>query len=52
MIQALPDDATYEDVQYQLYVLEKIRKSRESVRQDGTITQTEVEQRLQKWRTG
>ena len=49
MVRALPEDATCEDAQYRLYVLEKIRKSRESAKTDGLIPQAEVEKRLQIW---
>lgn len=49
MVRALPDDATFEDAQYRLYVLEKIRKGRESIERTGGIPQADVEKRLQKW---
>jgi len=51
MIRALPDNATCEDMQYRLYVLDKIRKSQESVAQNGVLSQEEAETRLQKWLT-
>jgi hypothetical protein len=49
MARGLPDDATYEDAQYRLYVLEKIRKGQERIKRNGGIPQAEVERRLQKW---
>ncbi len=49
MVRALPDDATYEEAQYRLYVLEKIRKGLDSIDKNGGIPQEEVERRLQKW---
>lgn len=51
MLAKLPDDCSLEDIQYHLYVLEKIRRGIESADQQGVITQEEVEQRLSKWST-
>jgi len=45
----LPKDSTLEDVQYGLYVLEKIKRGLEDVEAGRTLTQDEVEQRLAKW---
>ena len=47
----LPDDCTYEDVQYHLYVLEKIQRGIDAAEQRGTVPQVEAEARLAKWRT-
>jgi hypothetical protein len=49
VIQKLPDDCTFEDVQYELYVLEKIRKSEASVERDGTVSHDEAKQRMGRW---
>jgi hypothetical protein len=49
LLNKLPEDCTVEDVQYHLYVLEKIRKGEERARTEGTLTQEQVEQRLSKW---
>ncbi len=51
MLATLPDDCSLEDIQYHLYVLEKIRRGLESAEQQSVITQEEVEQRLSKWST-
>lgn len=51
MLTKLPDDCSLEDIQYHLYVLEKIRRGLESAEQQGVISQEEVEQRLSKWST-
>jgi hypothetical protein len=51
LLTMLPDDCTLEDVQYHLYVKEKIRKGRDRARQEGTISQDEVERRLDRWTT-
>ena len=51
LLQRLPDDCTLEDVQYHLYVVEKIRRGVELADTQGTLTQEEVERRLSKWTT-
>ena len=44
-----PDDCSMEDVQYHLYVVEKIHKGMERASQEGVLGQAEVERRLNKW---
>ena len=51
LLRRLPDDCSLEDVQYHLYVIEKVRNGLEVARAQGTIRQEEVEQRLSKWLT-
>lgn len=51
LLKRLPDDCTLDDVQYHLYVLEKIRRGIERSDTEGTLTQEEVEARLSKWNT-
>ena len=45
----LPDDCSLEDVQYHLYVVEKIHKGIERADKDGVLSQREVERQLNKW---
>ncbi|MEQ1604532.1 MAG: hypothetical protein ABL999_06660 [Pyrinomonadaceae bacterium] len=49
LIERLPDDATIEDLQYHLHVIDKVRKGLESIENDGGLTQEQVEARLGKW---
>jgi len=49
LLDKLPDDCTFEDVQYHLYVVEKIRRGIQRAENEGTIPQEEVERRLGKW---
>lgn len=49
LLDRLPDDSTIEDVQYHLYVIDKVRKGLESVETEGGLTQDEVEERLSEW---
>ncbi|MGH9842623.1 MAG: hypothetical protein ACREEM_28095 [Blastocatellia bacterium] len=51
MLGELPDDCSLEDIQYHLYVLEKIQRGLERANTEGTVTQTEAEERLGKWIT-
>jgi hypothetical protein len=51
LLQKLPDDCSLEDIQYHLYVIEKVRNGLEAADSQGVISQAEVEQRLGKWLT-
>ena len=49
LLDHLPDDATIEDIQYHLYVLEKIRRGRNDIRSGHGVTHEQAKERLQKW---
>ena len=49
LLESLPDDCTLEDVQYHLYVVEKIRRGINRANQEGTISHDEVERKFSKW---
>lgn len=49
LLDKLPDDCSLEDVQYHLYVVEKIDKGIKRAEQEGTLSQEEVERKLDKW---
>ena len=49
LIDKLPDDCTLEDIQYHLYVVEKIQRGIERAETEGTMTQSEVERKFSKW---
>jgi len=49
LLERLPDKCTIEDIQYHLYVIEKIQRSLERAEKEGAIEQEEVEKRLSKW---
>jgi hypothetical protein len=51
LLNKLPDTCSVEDIQYHLYVLDKVRRGLEDVRVNGTLSQEEVETRLSKWLT-
>ncbi len=49
IIKNLPDDTSFEDIQYHLFIAEKLMKSREQIKEGKVLTQDEVEKRLEKW---
>ncbi len=51
MLGKLPNDCSLEDIQYHLYVLEKVRNGLEAAEAEGTVPQEEAEARLSKWLT-
>jgi hypothetical protein len=51
LLSKLPDNSSVEDIQYHLYVLDKVRRGLEDARVNGALSQDEVESRLSKWLT-
>jgi hypothetical protein len=51
LLNRLPDNSSVEDIQYHLYVLDKVRRGLEDARAKGTLSQDEVEVRFSKWLT-
>ena len=51
MLKSLPEDSSYEDIQYHLYVLGKIKSGIERAEQEGAVPQAVAEERLNKWIT-
>ena len=49
LLNRLPDDCTLEDVQYHLYVLQKIERGLKDVEEGRIYTQEEVEKKMSKW---
>ena len=49
LLEELPDDATLEDIQYHLYVKQKIAQGLADVAAGRVLSQDEVEQRFAKW---
>jgi len=49
LLDKLPDDCSLEDVQYHLYVVEKINRGIDRSEAEGTLHQDEVERKLSKW---
>ncbi len=49
LLSRLPDNVSVEDLQYHLYVLDKVRRGLEDARVNSTLSQEEVESRFGKW---
>lgn len=49
MIEGLPDDASLEDIQYHLYVLEKVKRGIVRAETEGVISHEDAKGRLGKW---
>ena len=49
LLDALPDDASLEDVQYSIYVRERIERARNEAKTGRLIEQDEVEARMRQW---
>lgn len=49
MLGTLPEDASFEDIQYHVYVIEKIRRSVERAEREGGVSHEEAKRRLHKW---
>jgi len=48
-LEKLPRDVTYDDIMYELYVLQKIERGQEDMRQRKTVTHKDAKKRLQRW---
>lgn len=49
LLKQLPDEASYEEIQYHIYVRQKIEKGLKDVEEGRVLTQAEVERRMAKW---
>ncbi|AXY41341.1 hypothetical protein D1793_03555 [Halomonas sp. JS92-SW72] len=49
LLESLPEDCTMEDIQYHLYVVEKVHRGSQRAETEGTLSQEQVERTLAKW---
>ncbi|MCK4427913.1 MAG: hypothetical protein KAW16_05475 [candidate division Zixibacteria bacterium] len=49
LLNRLPEDCSLEDIQYHLYVLQKIERGLKDAEEGRVYTQEEVEKRMAKW---
>ncbi len=49
LLSNLPEDCSYEDIQYHLYVLQKIEKGLMDDKKGNVYSQAEMEARFSKW---
>ncbi|MGH2950736.1 MAG: hypothetical protein ACRDKX_01675 [Solirubrobacterales bacterium] len=52
VLEKLPEEVSLEDIQYHLYVLQRIERGREDVERGRVVLQDEIEQRLARWLDG
>ena len=49
MLSALPESSSFEDIQYHLYVLEKVRRGLERVDTEGAVNHEDAKMHLGQW---
>jgi hypothetical protein len=49
LLEQLPDDVSLEQIQYHIYVRQKIDRARAEVRAGNVLSQEEAEERMAKW---
>jgi predicted transcriptional regulator len=49
ILDRIPDDVSYEDIQYHIYVREKIERGLKDVEEGRVLSQEEAEQRMSRW---
>lgn len=49
MLDTLPDNSSFEDIQYHLYVLEKVKRGLERADSEGAVDHDVATKRLGKW---
>ena len=49
LLDQLPDDASLDDIQYKIYVRQKIQRGLEDVEAGRVVSQEQVEQQIEQW---
>ncbi|HEX7220427.1 MAG TPA: hypothetical protein VF280_14555 [Burkholderiales bacterium] len=49
MLDTLPENSSFEDIQYHVYVLEKVRRGIHRAETEGTVAHEDAKGRLGKW---
>jgi predicted transcriptional regulator len=49
LLETLPDEASYEDIQYHIYVQQKIDRGLEASERGDFISDEEIDQRIARW---
>lgn len=48
-IDKMPENSTFEDIQYSIYVQSKIQKGLDAANNGDVLSQEDVEKRIEKW---
>jgi hypothetical protein len=51
LLHKLPENSSLEDIQYHLYVLDKVRRGLDDAKDQGKVSQDDAEKRLSEWLT-
>jgi hypothetical protein len=49
LIQSLPDDCSFEEIQYHLYVIQKVERGLVEIDEERVVSQEDAEQRVSGW---
>jgi predicted transcriptional regulator len=49
VLDTLPEETSLEDIQYHLYVLQRVERGRQDIEAGRVIPQEEVERRMARW---
>jgi predicted transcriptional regulator len=49
ILEKLPDDASLEDVQYHIYVRQKVERGLKDIEEGRVLSQEEAERRMSRW---
>lgn len=49
LLDTLPENASLEDIQYHIYVRQKVQKGLEAAERDKVFSQEEAERRMDRW---
>ena len=49
LLEKLPDDASLNDIQYHIYVRQKIERGLEAIQKGNVLPQEEIEKRIARW---
>jgi predicted transcriptional regulator len=49
LLETLPDETSFEDIQYHIYVQQAIRKGLDEANRGELIEQDEIERRMSRW---
>ncbi|TMQ32506.1 MAG: hypothetical protein E6K70_18190 [Planctomycetota bacterium] len=49
LLDDLPDNSTFEDIQYHIYVRQKIERGLQDLKAGRVLSQKEAERRMSKW---
>jgi hypothetical protein len=49
LIQSLPDDCSFEEIQYHLYVIQKVERGLVEIDEERVVSQEDAERRVSGW---